>query len=107
MAGLWNKFLVMRRDGSVPEWPYFVIGARDPAAPAALTAYAHEAQRLGMDPEYAKDLVRLADEFDRWREAAGEGDPDAPPHRVDDPEIIARWRTGTVGHRGGEPGEVR
>src|ERR1700704_5669978 len=39
-GGLWRnqegtregKYLVQRRDGSIPEWPYFVIGARDPAA---------------------------------------------------------------------------
>ena len=99
MAKLWNKFLVMRRDGSVPEWPYFVIGARDPAAPAALRSYAVEARGLGMDPEYADDLERLASEFEQWREATGSGDPDAPPHRQDDPEVIARWRAGTVSHR--------
>lgn len=60
-----------------------------------------------MDPEYADDVERLANEFDRWREANGVGDPDAPPHRVDDPDIIARWKMGTVGHRGGERGAVR
>ena len=28
---LFNKFLVQRRDGSVPEWPWLVMGAADPA----------------------------------------------------------------------------
>jgi hypothetical protein len=27
-----GKFLVVRRDGSVPHWPHFVLGARDPVA---------------------------------------------------------------------------
>ena len=34
-----GKFLVVRRDGSVPHWPHFVLGARDPGAPTALRAY--------------------------------------------------------------------
>jgi len=42
-----GKFLVVRRDGSIPAWPHFVIGARDPAAPVALRAYADAAERLG------------------------------------------------------------
>lgn len=60
-----------------------------------------------MDLEYVADLDQLANEFEAYRAEHGEGDPDAPPHRQDDPEIIARWRAGTVGHRGGEPGAVR
>ncbi|HXI43902.1 MAG TPA: hypothetical protein VNH83_28225 [Bryobacteraceae bacterium] len=40
-AGLWRKnpetpegkYLVKRRDGSVVDWPNFVLGAKDPAAP--------------------------------------------------------------------------
>lgn len=89
MSELWDKFLVTRRDGSVPEWPWLVMGARDPAAPAALRAYADEADRLGMDPEYTADLRALADDWDDWRAKHGEGDPDAPRHRVDDPDVVA------------------
>lgn len=85
-----GKFLVLRRDGSIPDWPYFVIGAADPAAPFALTAYADAAEDLDMDPQYVTDLRALADEFEAWRIANGEGDPDAPKHRTDDPEIIAK-----------------
>lgn len=41
MAGLFSnqpatkegKYLVQRRDGTVPDWPWFVLGARDPIAP--------------------------------------------------------------------------
>lgn len=90
-----GKFLVVRRDGTVPAWPHYVLGARDPAAPAAMRAYADEAQRLteegeaDYDPEYVASLRELADDFDRYREAAGPGDPDAPPHRTDDPAVIA------------------
>lgn len=92
---LWDKFLVIRRDGTVPDWPYLVIGARDPAAPAALRAYADEAGRLGMDAEYCADIRGQADDFDRYRREAGEGDPDAGPHRTDDPEVISRIRAGS------------
>lgn len=101
MARLWRntegtregKYLVQRRDGTVPEWPYFVIGAGDPAAPSALRAYALAADGV-MDPQYVNDLFRLADEFDAWRLEHGAGDPDAPRHREDDPEIVAKMALG-------------
>lgn len=91
---LWDlpKFLVVRRDGTVPEWPYLVMGARDPAAPAALRAYAAAARTVGMDPEYADDIDRLAVDFEEYRLNHGDGDPDAPPHREDDPAVLARLR---------------
>lgn len=89
-----GKYLVQRRDGTVPDWPYFVIGAADPAAPAALRAYAEMANDLGMDPEYAQDIFDLAEEFLAYRKEAGTGDPDAPRHREDDPEIIAKLKKG-------------
>lgn len=101
MAGLWRKngiaggkFLVQRRDGSIPEWPNFVLGARDPAAPDALRAYAKRAEELGFDVAYVKNIYELADEFDHYRIIHGTGDPDAPPHRKDDPAIIERMLSG-------------
>jgi hypothetical protein len=90
-----NKFLVLRRDGTLPEWPYFVLGARDPAAPAALRIYAHEARRCGLDEAYVEDVFALADEFQAYHEARGPGDPDAAPHRPDDPTVLAALRDGT------------
>jgi hypothetical protein len=87
-----GKFLVLRRDGSIPQWPYFVIGAADPAAPAALRAYAAAGTECGFDPAYLDDLRDLADKFEEWRAANGTGDPDAPPHRQDDPRIIELMR---------------
>jgi hypothetical protein len=100
MAGIWRnnpetqegKYLVQRRDGTVPSWPWFVLGGRDPAAPAALMAYAWEADRLGMDPQYVADVRALAETFKNWEDTEGPGDPDGPKHRVDDPEIIAKMR---------------
>lgn len=100
MARLWRntdgtregKYLVLRRDGTVPEWPYFVIGAADPAAPAAIRGYALTAQAHGMDPEYVADLLALAGDFDEWRKAHGAGDPDAPRHREDDPDTIQKMK---------------
>lgn len=92
---LWNKFLVMRRDGTVPEWPYIVMGGRDPAAPTAIRAYADKAEELGMDSEYVHDLRGLADDFETYRQTHGNGDPDAPPHRTDNPDVISRFKRGT------------
>lgn len=89
-----GKYLVQRRDGTVPDWPYFVIGASDPAAPAALRAYANAAADLGMDPEYVEDVFALADKFLEWRREGTTGDPDAPRHREDDPEVIAKMKNG-------------
>lgn len=102
MPGLWRKnpktkegkYLVKRRDGTIPEWPYFVLGAKDPAAPAALMAYATEAERRGMDPEFVEDVRLMAGEFAVYRIRNGEGDPDAPPHRTDDPATIEEMRHG-------------
>lgn len=93
-GGLWRnaikggKYLVQRRDGSIPEWPYFVLGARDPAAAFALREYADESERQGRDARYVADVRQLADEFECELLAAGTGDPDAVPHRVDDPGVV-------------------
>jgi hypothetical protein len=93
---LWDKYLVVRRDGSVPDFPYLVIGARDPAAPAALRAYADEAERLGIgDPEWWADIRGQALDFERYRAAHGNGDPEAPQHRPDDPGTVARFKAGS------------
>lgn len=102
LSGLWRKnattpegkYLVKRRDGSVVEWPNFTIGAKDPAAPAALLAYADKAEELGMNPDYVYDIRRLAVEFEQYREMHGVGDPDRGRHRIDDPVTIAEMKTG-------------
>jgi hypothetical protein len=94
--GLWRKamagckYLVLRRDNTVPSWPYFVLGARDPYAPAALRAYAIAAERGGANAQFVTDIMGLADEFDAYRKTHGDGDPDAVPHRTDDPVVVAR-----------------
>lgn len=102
-GGLWRnevdgktregKYLVLRRDGTVPEWPAFVMGAGDPAAPVALRAYARAAHDLGWS-QMSADMFDLADEFDRWRSEHGQGDPTAPAHRTDDPAILEKMRHG-------------
>lgn len=98
MAGLWKKdpatpggkYLVLRRDGTVPDWLWFVLGSRDRAAPAALRAYADEGEKLGYDPQYIADVRELACEYEREFALLGPGDPDAGRHRVDDPATVAR-----------------
>jgi hypothetical protein len=84
-----EKYLVVRRDGSVPKWPKFVLGARDPAAPAALRAYVAQAEKLGMDAKYVSTVHEMADAFERYRAEEGPGDPDAPPlERSDDAAVV-------------------
>jgi len=98
MTGLWRnqkatpegKYLVQRRDGSIPTWEWFVIGERDPAAAAALFAYARKAESLGFDPQYVQDIRNMASKWSRAHELghATPGDPDGEPHRKDDPLIV-------------------
>jgi hypothetical protein len=88
-----GKFLVVRRDGSVPHWPHFVLGARDPHAPAALRAYVEAAESdPQIDSEYLQSILDLADDFEDYRKREGNGDPNAPPHRTDDPNVITAMR---------------
>ncbi len=90
-----GKFLVVRRDGTVPHWPHFVLGARDPFAPIALRTYAMALRgEPGIDPEYADSIMELAGDFERYRAEQGDGDPDAPPHRKDNPNVISAMRGG-------------
>lgn len=95
---LFDKFLVLRRDGTVPDWPYLVLGARDPHAPYAIRAYVEAARNSGytLDPVYLEDLERLADSFVEYRALHGDGDPDAPPHRDDHPDIVAQFKAGST-----------
>jgi hypothetical protein len=75
--------------------PSFVLGARDPAAPAALRAYAVEGLAKGvLHEDFAKRVTKLADEFDAYRAEHGEGDPGRGLHRKDDPATIAEMRKG-------------
>lgn len=73
-----QKYLIIRRDGSIPRWPAFVLGGADPAAPVALRAYADECERQQMDSHYVSKVRTLADEFDAF---PGESDPDQPDGR--------------------------
>jgi hypothetical protein len=102
MARLWRnvpetkegKYLVERRDGTIPAWPHFVLAASDPASPDALRAYADAAERTGFDPQFVADIRAMAGDFEEWRRENGPGDPDAPRHRVDDPVIVAEMSKG-------------
>jgi hypothetical protein len=100
-----GKYLVKRRDGTVPAWPSFVLGGADPFAEVALRAYAaavenrllegeDEARAEGLTREWAASLRRLADLFRQWRETHGQGDPGMGPHRRDDPATVAEMRKG-------------
>jgi hypothetical protein len=104
MAGLWRntegtregKYLVTRRDGTIPDWAWFVLGAADPYAPAGLRAYAAAAEQGGCDPQYVADVRAMADEWEADL-AAGlvpTGDPDAGRHRPDDPATVEKMRLG-------------
>lgn len=88
--------LLFRRDGTIPEWEWFVLGARDPGAPTAVRAYAFECKARNLDPAYVADLRNMADCWERFQQAeitspnppAKKADPDGPRHRKDDPEVL-------------------
>jgi hypothetical protein len=103
MAGLWRndpatpegKYpIALRRDGSAMDSRFIVLALKDPCVPAALYAYAGEAERLGMDPQYVRDFRHLAAEAQRERAKDPKpSDPDAPKHRIDDPVVLAWARS--------------
>lgn len=84
-----GKYLVLRRDGTVPHWPWFVLGARDKAVPMTLRFYAIMAFLFRMDWKYVKGVWRMAGEFKRIRKTLGTGDPDGRPHREDNYLVVA------------------
>lgn len=91
-----EKYLIVRRDGTVPHWPHFVLGARDPIAALVIRFYADTVMAQGGDDEYADSLYELADDFDAYRESQGDGDPFASPHRADDPRVLLAMQGTTV-----------
>jgi hypothetical protein len=90
-----GKYLVMRRDGTVVEWPSFVLGARDPHSVAALRAYADSIEKdPDCHPDFPGRLRQLALEFEAYRAEHGAGDPCRGIHRTDDPATVALMRRG-------------
>jgi len=89
-----GKYLVVRRDGSIPEWEHFVLGDRDKAAPAALRAYADKAEELGYEKDYVQSVRDLAIEFEETSKthAPVGRPPDQGPHRRDNPGVLALMR---------------
>jgi hypothetical protein len=89
-----GKYLVKRRDGSVVEWPSFVLGAKDAAAAHALREYAKKGRELGYSEGMCRAIEREAYQWDVYRHEHGDGDPDRGKHREDDPATIADMRKG-------------
>lgn len=93
-----GKYLVVRRDGTIPKWPSFVLGARDPHAEVALRAYA---ESISKDPDCHPDLpasiIKLADEFAAYLKEHGKGDPTRGLHRQDCEMVVALMRLGASG----------
>lgn len=82
--------IVLRRDGTPLDSRYIVMVLKDPAVEEALHAYARRAHELGYDPTLVEDITALANQCETERlEAIKAADPDAPPHRKDNPIILA------------------
>lgn len=91
--------VLLRRDGTVPEWEWFVLGERDPAAMDAIRAYADSAERRGYDLAYVNDLRAMAKSWERSQTLEARqradgtlttkpADPDGARHRTDDPDVL-------------------
>lgn len=89
-----GKYLVKRRDGTVVEWPSFVLGARDRAAAWALWFYGVVGMLLGYDRGFCKSCRQEAWRWTEYRRRHGAGDPDKGRHRPDDPATVAEMRKG-------------
>lgn len=87
-----GKYLVVRRDGTVPVWPHFVLSARDPASPEALRTYAYRASALKLPRAYTDDVWHLSRVFEDYAKQYGNGDPAAPAHRQDNSFVLAMMR---------------
>jgi len=105
MGGLWRnddktkggKYLVVRRDGTIPVWPWFVLGARDPAAPYALRAYASACAGHDFDTVYVADIRKLGEQFEAYGKEHGHGDPTAPPEVKDNQAVASALATAGTG----------
>ena len=100
-----GKYLVKRRDGSVPGWPSFVLAGPDPVAEVAVRAYATEvarllneepeqAAKLGFTREYVSRVFWWAEQYKKYREEHGQSDPGMGQHRKDDSDTVAEMRKG-------------
>lgn len=90
-----GKYLVKRRDGSVPEWPSFVLGGADPMSPATLRFYAvYGFLRGHFTWGFVKAAWRWAATMKWWRRNHWTGDPGRGIHRQDDPVTVAEMRKG-------------
>lgn len=77
-----KKYIVVRTDGTLPDWPYFVIGAKDPAAASTIRNYASTALAINGDHDYHENVKDLSRRFGVWK-AADE-------HGVASPEMPAK-----------------
>jgi hypothetical protein len=68
-----KKYIVVRADGTLPEWPYFVLGAKDPAASSTLRAYASTALGINGDEVYHANVKELSQRFGAWSAADERG----------------------------------
>jgi hypothetical protein len=112
-----GKYLVKRRDGSVVEWPSFVLGGRDVNAEYALRFYAllnllpADGRRemvsyirsalahglndpAGQNKEYVHSVLNFADDWEEYRHKHGDGDPLMGKHRIDDPATVEQMKKG-------------
>lgn len=89
-----GKYLVVRRDGTIPPWPHFVLGGDDPCGPDTLRAYVDSASQRGFDPDFVESIYELANDWEHKHRTKGNGvaDPDAAPHRKDNQAVLSLMR---------------
>ena len=86
-----EKYLVIRRDGTVPEWPWFVLGGRSPYSLEAARAYLGAAERDGADEAHLAAIREIVSALEAYPKG---GDHDDGP---DDPSIVQVMQDGRGG----------
>ena len=90
-----GKYLIKRRDGTVPEWPSFVLGGADPMVPWTLRFYATFGFLRGhFTWSMTKALWGHARVMAHWRREHWIGDPGKGIHRTDDPATVEEMKKG-------------
>lgn len=92
------KYIVLRRDGTLPPWPLFVLSLGDAAAEPALRAYIEHCQTQDYDPDYLEFLRMLEEEGLSYRtETPVRERPDGmQPDRETHPLVAALLETGDL-----------
>lgn len=85
--------------------PYFLLRAKDAAAPAAIQAWINRAGAMGADPSILDSATTLRREMIAWQDANGAKVPDLPDDQLTDEQRQERYRLQRLARRRDEIGQ--